>query len=184
VNASQLFTRKTLVNQRRGCMNPMIEAFDFIEAQVHQLIDLNSALRAQCASFQEQRQAQPIAQQAINGQREAELERALSDQTQVFAQQEQQLAELGQRLVGYEKIIAEQEQTIALNNQALRERDHAISERDHAISELEQGMRLRDQTIAERDQQIKEFRDRMNQAQQRVRKALEVLPPHTPDLFE
>jgi len=158
-------------------MNPMIEAFDFIEAQVHQLIDLNSALRAQCASFQEQRQAQPIAQQAINGQREAELERALSDQTQVFAQQEQQLAEMGQRLVGYEKIIAEQEQTIALNNQALRERDHAISE-------LEQGMRLRDQTIAERDQQIKEFRDRMNQAQQRVRKALEVLPPHTPDLFE
>ncbi|NDH36198.1 MAG: hypothetical protein EBX67_12195 [Betaproteobacteria bacterium] len=28
------------------------------------------------------------------------------------------------------------------------------------------------------------LRERMNQAQQRVRKALEVLPPHTPDLFE
>ena len=140
VSTRRLLTRKTQVNQRRGRMNPMIEAFDAVEAQVHQVIDLNAALRAQCASLQEQlRQAQ-----ALHDAREA---------------------------------VVARDQAIGQLQQAITARDQAIEQQAHALSAAELA-------INERDQQIKEFRDRMKQAQQRVRKALEVLPPHTPDLFE
>ena len=129
-------------------MNPMIEAFETIEAQVLQLMDLNSALRAQCASLQAQLQEQSQAHNGLH---------AVSDD--------------------HQQMIAERDEAIA-------QRDRLIALRDQSIAEREQSIAEHQKAIAERDRQLREYRDRMNQAQQRVRKALEVLPPHTPDLFE
>jgi hypothetical protein len=52
------------------------------------------------------------------------------------------------------------------------------------LAEYRHGLLEHQQALRERDRQIDELRHRMAQAQQRVRKALEVLPPQTPDLFE
>lgn len=145
-------------------MNPMIEAFDAVEAQVHQVIDLNAALRAQCASLQEQlRQAQ-----ALHDAREGDQ---ASDQLQ-------------QAIVSRDQAIEQLQQAVVARDQAIGQLQQAITARDQAIEQQAHALSAAELAINERDQQIKEFRDRMKQAQQRVRKALEVLPPHTPDLFE
>ena len=163
VGTRHLLTRKTQVNQRRGRMNPMIEAFDAIEAQVHQVIDLNSALRAQCASLQEQlRQAQALHEGGEGDQ--------ASEQQQAIMGRDQAIEQLRQAIVARDQAIVQLQQAITARDQAIEQQTHALSAAELAINE--------------RDQQIKDFRDRMKQAQQRVRKALEVLPPHTPDLFE
>jgi tetratricopeptide (TPR) repeat protein len=164
VGTRHLLTRKTQVNQRRGRMNPMIEAFDAIEVQVHQVIDLNAALRAQCASLQEQlRQAQAL-HEARQGDQASE--------------------QLQQAIVGRDQAIEQLQQAIGARDQAIGQLQQAIAARDQAIEQQAHALSAAELAINERDQQIKEFRDRMKQAQQRVRKALEVLPPHTPDLFE
>ena len=93
VSTRRLLTRKTQVNQRRGRMNPMIEAFDAIEAQVHQVIDLNAALRAQCASLQEQlRQAQALYDAREGDQASDQLQQAIVSRDQAIEQLQQAVA--------------------------------------------------------------------------------------------
>ena len=146
-------------------MNSMIEAFDTIEAQVLHLIDLNTALRQQCASLQSQLQAQ--------------VDRPPMDESthQQLAERDQAIAQRDQLMAQYQQAIDERDQLIAQQERAIAENQDRIVEYQHVIAQ-------REEVIGERDLQLKEFRERMNQAQQRVRKALEILPPHTPDLFE